>query len=114
MADHSACHVERKRTELVGVAGSILASTIDPVVGCRSVAALRFEVDVAEGPVFHPFISHADDMDEFPRGDVRSGFSAAALERTDQACTRHLQEVGPEMQEACRRIIERFSPRKTE
>jgi hypothetical protein len=96
----------------VELARSILRGETSVILGSRRLASLAHELvsDWRLGEEFVVFGALASESDHLPSGPERQYWSESALAREDQNIARLETRYRSEVLQACRKVIERFSP----
>jgi hypothetical protein len=102
-------HIAKAAVEL---ARSILRGETPLTLGSRRLASLAHELvpDWAADGDFVVFGALASESDHLPIGPERQYWSESALAREDQNIARLERGYRSEVRQACRHVIERFSP----
>ena len=96
---------DRARQEIACVALGILNGSVDLLAGCRSLVRLRIEADAPPSPAFDSIIGVESETDDFPLGDQRTAYSSELLARLDSEVSTYLDEVRPDVLQACHEIV---------
>jgi hypothetical protein len=108
----SALESERRaQADAVRKARAIVAGELGVLEGCIPLAALA-HIAVADWRADPDFVvvgAVASEVDDLPFGAVRAKWSSEALVRVDERIERYTRKAGPQVLEACRNIISRFS-----
>jgi hypothetical protein len=91
------------RAYLEGRAGAVETS--------RQIFEVAVQIDECTTDLMMGFTSIASETDEFPLGEVRAAWSAAALEREDAARLRYEAEIADDMNRLCSDVVKAFSAR---
>lgn len=102
--------------QIVATATQILERTISPVLGCRKIASLSADLDLAarDHPAMLIIRAIDSESDEFPFGDERKTWAAAALVRLDADLRAYVNRIQPSLDEACRQIVQWLRPGSTQ
>jgi len=101
--------IEVAGTEALRIAQGILDQRIHLDLGCRSIQLPMKELGVRMVPDFMIFIGVDSEMDRFAIGEERQYWNPEALQKLDVELEKELQYYRPYVDEACHRVLQRFS-----
>ncbi len=96
---------DRARQELIEIARGMLNGSIDSLEGCRSLVRLRVESGAPASSAFNAVRGVESEIDHYPLGECRAGYSAELLKRLDSEVSSYLDKVRPVLLNACQEII---------
>jgi hypothetical protein len=112
MANTSDEHLEYSRTiqnQVVDVCKAILNDEMQILLGVRKLCRLHCELFKQIDDDFVLFIAIDSETDELPIGDERQYWNEKVLIEKDREIAEYETRVKPEVFDACRTLIERFS-----
>lgn len=94
-----------KTEEAFGIACATASGSLNPIEGCRRLAALRTEVGDAFQEHFRYFVAVDSETDHLPvTSDVRSLCGVEYLQRADQEIASYVAAEGSRIASECRRL----------
>ena len=97
------------RRQAAEIAAGVLAGDVPILEGCHSLAALRWEVEVADrDPDFVTFAMISSGIDALPIGAVRAHWAPEALARLEPDIQSAIAWATPQALPACASVVQRF------
>ncbi|PAU75815.1 hypothetical protein CK501_16490 [Halovibrio salipaludis] len=100
---------EDAQEKIIEICTSMIDGEINLIEGCRKLVSLRHRTGEPENEIFSPLRAVDSETDHFPIGGMREYCSKEYLEVSDREVADYLDEVQPQIIEACKRIVDFYS-----
>jgi hypothetical protein len=97
------------RRQAAEIAAGMLAGDVPVLEGCHSLAALRWELEVADtDPDFVTFAMISSEIDALPIGEARAHWAPEALATVEPDIQSAIAWATPQALPACESVVQRF------
>jgi hypothetical protein len=88
------------------IATKVLGGQYDPLLACRELADIREELSAVADEVMDVFVAVASEVDDLPIGSERTHWNTESLRMKDLEAANYRAQVGGQVAEALRGLLE--------